>query len=299
MYQRYILGLTAAVFITASLYSSAESNSAAQYLSSYRWAEPEDMFGGFSGIEISDDGLQIVTVSDAGVIATGQIIREENQGTIIGVKDYELNPIRTIRGGPVLGIDDDAEGVALDSDGRIYVSFEGFHRIRRYDTKLAPATGISGHPDFAKMQNNSALEALAIDAQGRIYTLPERSGNLARPFPVYRWDGESWVQPFSIPRRGPYLPVGADFGPDGKLYLLERHLNGIFGFRTRIRRFTISDDQVTGEEQLLETTTGKHGNLEGIGVWTDASGALRVTMIGDDNFQSFLSTELVEYRIAE
>ncbi len=147
------------------------------------------------------------------------------------------------------------------------------------------------------MQNNSSLETLAIDAEGALYTLPERSGKLSRPFPVYRYRGGTWDQPFSIPRRPPYLPVGGDFGPDGKFYLLERHLNGIFGFQSRVRRFDLGPDQVTGEKILLETKTGTHDNLEGIAVWQDAEGFTRITMISDDNFKSFQRTEFVEYRL--
>mgnify|MGYP002634128825 CR=1 FL=1 len=108
-----------------------------------------------------------------------------------------------------------------------------------------------------------------------------------------------WDQPFSIPRRGPFLVVGADIGPDGKFYLLERHLSGIFGFQTRIRRFALTGEALSDENVLLETPTGKHDNLEGIAVWRDAAGDIRITMISDDNFRSFQKTEFVEYRVIE
>jgi hypothetical protein len=97
----------------------------------------------------------------------------------------------------------------------------------------------------------------------------------------------------------PFLPVGADFGPDGKLYILERHLNGIFGFQSRIRRFAIGETSLVEEETLLASMTARHDNLEGISVWRDAEGAIRITMISDDNYRSFQRTEFVEYRITE
>ena len=49
---------------------------------------------------------------------------------------------------------------------------------------------------------------------------------------------------------------------------------------------------------LLETRGGRHGNLEGLAVWQDSHGALRLTMISDDNFQFFQRTEWVDYKLA-
>ncbi len=81
---------------------------------------------------------------------------------------------------------------------------------------------------------------------------------------------------------GPFLIVGADIGPDGRLYMLERDFAGI-GFRSRIRRFDLDGGN---EETMLETGLRTHDNLEGISVWQDAQG-LRLTLISDDNFRVF------------
>jgi hypothetical protein len=78
--------------------------------------------------------------------------------------------------------------------------------------------------------------------------------------------------PFTIERRGEFLPVGADFGPDGLFYLLERRFLGIFGLQSRVRRFAIDGDTIGAEETLLETRPWTHDNLEGISVWRDADG---------------------------
>lgn len=147
------------------------------------------------------------------------------------------------------------------------------------------------------MQQNSSLEALAIGPDGALYVLPERSGRLTRPFPVYRYAGGAWTQPFEIPRRGEFLMTGADFGPDGRLYLLERHLASIFGFQTRVRSFRVAENRVSDERVELVTSTGTHDNLEGIAVWRDAAGRIRLTMVSDDNFRAFQVTEFVEYRL--
>jgi hypothetical protein len=86
------------------------------------------------------------------------------------------------------------------------------------------------------------------------------------------------------------MTVGADFGPDGLFYILERTVSPL-GFRSRVQGL---DDQV-----LLSTLPSKHGNLEGISVWRDSAGQTRVTMVSDNNFLSVLRSEIVEYSLQE
>lgn len=299
MFKRHFFALIGVLAVVAGLSTSATPQSKADFIASFRWTDDAPLFGGFSGLELAANGVDFWTISDDGIIIKAQLIRNSDDGLITGISGYELHPLQMIKGGAVQKINNDAEGLAIGETGEIFVSFEGFHRVRGYSDVTALATNIPGHPDFSQMQNNSSLEALAIDAEGTLYTLPERSGHLARPFPVYRLKQGNWDQPFGIARRGPFLPVGADIGPDGKFYLLERHLNGIFGFQTRIRRFTLSDKGLEDEEELLVTSTGTHDNLEGIAVWRDKAGDIRLTMISDDNFRAFQRTEIVEYRLSE
>lgn len=265
----------------------------AEFVGSYTWYEPSEDFGGFSGIEVSDDGTSMISISDRGWIAQATLTRED--GVITGVTDLQFDPIRDRNGDRLPRYYDDSEGLARAADGTLYISFEANHRVARYKTATGPSELMARHPDFEGMQNNSSLEALAIDADGALYTLPERSGAVDRPFPVYRFADGAWSQPFGLRRDPPYLPTGADIGPDGKFYLLERHFTGL-GFQTRVRRFAIDGSD---EELLLETGPRVHDNLEGISVWRDASGALRLTMIADDNFRFLQSTQIVEYRLTD
>ena len=147
------------------------------------------------------------------------------------------------------------------------------------------------------LQDNSALEALAIDAQGVLYAVPERSGRLDRPFPVWRRKQGEWDSKLRISRSNGFLVVGADFGPDGRLYVLERFFNGVSAFATRVRSFEVSEEALSDEQVLLTTTVGTHDNLEGISVWQNEAGNIRVTMISDDNFRFLQRTEFVEYRL--
>jgi hypothetical protein len=57
----------------------------------------------------------------------------------------------------------------------------------------------------------------------------------------------------------------------------------------------LSGGEFTEIETVLQTRLGDHGNLEGLAVWRDTDGLLRLTMVSDDNFLSFLPGEIVEY----
>ncbi len=265
------------------------------YLGSYRWQMDSPDFGGFSAIELDDAGVRFIALTDKGHVVEGRLVRDA-AARLVAVEAGRLVALRDIEGGPLRKRASDSEGLAMTPQGGFYVSFEGQHRVRHYTAVDQPALRVVGHPDFADMQMNSSLEALAIDTRGHLFTLPERSGALDRPFPVYRFDGQGWDIPFSLSRSAGFLPVGADFGPDGWLYLLERALTGP-GFRSRVRRFDIAGDRVNAEEVLFQTRTGQHDNLEGISVWQDGTGRIRLTMIADDNFKFFQRTELVEYAV--
>lgn len=260
------------------------------HLGSYEWTSNHPRFGGFSAIEVSDNGRDFVAISDRGLIARGSFDRVD--GMLAGIKLNSFDPFISSTGTDLSRADRDSEGLAVDSDGQIYVSFEWRHGVRRVNGNTMGA--LMRTDAFSAMQPNSSLEALALDAGGALFVIPERSGRPTRPFPVWRLIDGNWDVAFEIPRRGPFLVTGADIGPDGRFYILERDFV-LVGFRTRIRRF---GPDGSGEETLLETDVLTHDNLEGISVWEDAEG-LRLTLISDDNYRSWQRTEIVEYRLTD
>jgi len=269
----------------------------ADFAGSLTWALSEPRFGGLSGLELSEDGTRFTALSDRGRLYSGRISRRD--GKLSGVDAVSGTRLHDTEAKPLAGALNDSEGLAIRGDGRLYISFEAYHRVWTYSAPGSEAAWLPRHKAFKALQRNSSLEALAIGPGGTLYTLPERSGQLDRPFPVYRYAGGNWTQPFTLPRRDMFLPVGADFGPDGRFYLLEREFTGIFGFRTRVRRFNFGPDGPVDEEVLLTTRAGRHDNLEGLAVWRDAAGTIRLTMVSDDNFRAFQRTEFVEYTVPE
>ncbi|WP_136443210.1 esterase-like activity of phytase family protein [Pacificoceanicola onchidii] len=289
-------GLLAAVLLCwPSLGVAADAR--LEFVGSYHWPTEDHGAGGFSGIEVSPDGKAFTAISDHGTLLTGEFERDANTDRITDVASTPVRGLQNARGTRKDADRFDAEGLAVDTTGRAFVSFEQANVIHGYDSPGRVEESFTSRA-FKRLQTNSGLEALAIDNAGRLVAIPERSGKLTRPFPLWRLENGTWHHRFDLARSGGFLMVGADFGPDGKLYTLERVFSG-WGFRSRIRRITFEGDQVTEDLTLLESALWQHDNLEGIAVWQDSSGDIRLTMISDDNFRSVLQTHLVEYRVVD
>ena len=296
MPKRPVLALTAGLFLVLGLQGSASQPYPAGFLSAFTWRMEDAQFGGFSGLELSEDGLSFTAITDKGWWTQGTLTRDA-AGLIIAI---DAEPMRFLRGrfeAPLARGRQDAEGLALAPDGSFYISFEQIPRVLRYETLDGPAQNLPTPREFARMQRNSALEALAIAPDGTLFTLPERSGELTRPFPIWRFRDGAWDQPFALRRDGGFLVVGADIGPDGRFYVLEREFHGVTGFASRVRSFALSESGLSDERTELQSSVGQHDNLESLSVWRAADGSLRLTMISDDNFYFFQRTEFVEYRL--
>lgn len=266
------------------------------YISTYVWRDNDPRFGGFSGIEITEDGNKFYVVSDRANLLWGSIerdasgrIRHMNIAGRTHLKDSDGKELEE-------GYLGDSEGIAVDDDGQIWISFEGLNRVVLHSDVDAPGQPLPRPPMLKELKINRGLESLAVHPDGSIFTMPEVGMKPDGLLPVLRFRDGQWQQPFDIIYDRNWQVVGADFGPDGWFYLLERGFHGVLGFSSRVRRFQFSDDGVTAEETLLETSPLQYDNLEGISVWEDAQG-IRLTMISDDNFLFVQRTELVEYRL--
>lgn len=293
MRRRTGLALIAGGLAALALRGGATAAQAPGLIGVRSWTMDDPLFGGFSALHVFPGGERFLAVTDRGAWTQGQFARD-GAGTITAVSAAPMRALDVPEPDPPGKARRDAEGVAVAPDGAILVSFEGPARVLRYEGLDGPARALPGHAEFRRMPGNGSLEALAVGPDGALYTLPERSGRINRPYPVYRFRGGEWDRPFELPRRGDFLAVGADIGPDGRFYLLERNFAGIRGFATRLRRFDLAGGS---EEVLIESPFGRHDNLEGVSIWRDGSARLVATMISDDNLNLFQRTEFVEYAL--
>lgn len=270
------------------------------------WAETLEPIGvfdletesimGVSGLEVSDTGDSFIAVSDGGWWLEG---RFERRGDVMtGVEITAIEPIIGHDGFPVsarrVGDWSDAEGLALGPEGTAWVTFERWAHVWRFEGVYGTAQWIKDHPTFYDHADNWQLEAAAIAPDGTVYVFSEKP--LPDGLPIYRLGPDSlWVIDGYLPEQDVFGIVGADFAPDGALYLLERKLVVGLWWQNRIRRVRLD-----GTEDVILWTgeRGEYGNLEGISVWEDEKG-LRLTLVSDSNGSYAIPTEFVEFRLTE
>ena len=299
MQRRSVLALGAGGVAALALVGRATPAPTPGYLGAFAWQMNDPRFGGFSAIHVAEGGTRFVAISDRGYYTAGRLSRDAD-GRIAAVSAAPLRPLLSARGVPLTPFRSDAEGIAVGPGGIVHVSFEGSvsTRVLRYPDGIdGPAVVLPIPPAFLALGLNTALEALAVAPDGTLYTLPEVPGADSL-FPVWRFRGGAWDQPFGLPAEGGFRAVAADIGADGALYLLERDFAGLAGFAMRLRRFALTDAGPTGERTLIRTEAGRHDNLEGLSVWRGPNG-LVATMVSDDNFRFFQRTEIVEYLLPD
>ncbi|SPJ23425.1 esterase-like activity of phytase family protein [Palleronia abyssalis] len=266
---------------------------AAELVGSWRWDSEVEDHGGYSGIDLSEDGREGTVISDRGRIARIGLSRGPD-GQIDGVSASLPTPLALYEGTGKL----DSEGLAVSPDGTIWISLEGGRQgLVRYNTPDGDPISFPTPEEVDVFPNNRRLEGLAIASDGTLWAVPET--NSGDGFRVFVFEDENWRPGPLLPAGNGFVPVGLDFDDEGRLYLLERNLRSVFGFSSRVRRFTLAGRQIRDEDVLLTSRPGQHDNLEGLAVWRDATGDLRLTMISDDNFFALQKTEIVEYRLAD
>jgi hypothetical protein len=293
MRKRLTIALVALGAVLLTVSGRAESVSQIQFQSRYVWNEEFDGFGGLSAIEVAANGRDFLALTDRMTLIEGTLLR--SGGRITGVSVQRHKRLQRPKGVTLKHWKRDSEGLAQQADGAFYVSLERLNQVWRYPRAFGAPTVMSSHPDFHRFAQNAGIEALAIDRRNRVYAVPEEVPENHSQLPLYRLSAEGWQILNYIEANYGFSPVGADFGPDGFFYLLERRFSGI-GFRSRIRRFDLNAFDPAGEV-LLSTGIGTHDNLEGLSVWRDDAGLIRATMIADDNFKFFQTSEIVEYVI--
>lgn len=259
-------------------------------------------FGGFSALEVLEDGRRFVALSDGGLLVQGDLQRDA-RGQLTGVRVTSRHWLVHPEGHRVRQKGQDPEGLALLPDGRLIVSFEHYTPPWIYEgaighpdgTRLPAPEALENPPDSPILGANTAYETAAVDAQGRLILIPERPAGGGPLHPIWRLGEDGWTRVADWPRDAGFLPVGADLGPDGQLYVLERAFG--LGFSGRIRRIDLAQpDRAPQLVALLPRD--RRSNYEGLSAWADDNGTLRLTMISDNNFTGLLNQQILEISLA-
>lgn len=265
-------------------------------------------FGGLSGLVASDDGRDLLIVSDDGDWIALRLDQAED-GTPRGVAAARVDRRLSVGGAPVASkTAGDAEALTRDGDGYL-VSVETERQLLFYpgpDPTVAEPQPRALPKEAGCVPGNGGIEAIAVappssPVAGTLVMFAERgctSGPVAMgagALPVWL-AGPSGTRRMTLVKDGDFRPTDAAFLPGGDLLLLERRYNGGFDIGMRIRR--IGRDAFAGRAPLdgpvlMEADFAYEiDNMEGLAVSRDAHGRPLVTLISDDN-KSFLQRNLL------
>lgn len=263
-----------------------------EHTGTYVWTS--EAVEGLSALEVVDGGVAFHAIGDRGWYLRGEFAR--TGGGISGVVLTDLLPILGIDDLPVaarrVGDLADAEGLAMAPGGPMWISFERWTRVVRYDGPRDGGRLVQPHPSFEDYADNRQLEALALHPDGTLYAFAEAP--LDAGFAVYRLQDDLWEIAGHIPQRNRYAIVGADFDAQGRLFLLERrHFLGLM-WQSRISGLDIArPDQVT---TLWTSRMGRFDNLEGIAAWQDGP-TTRLIAMSDNNGVKPGRTQFLEFEV--
>lgn len=262
-------------------------------------------FGGWSGIEVLDDGA-LLAITDGGEWFVGRLVLDEN-ANLIGLTDTRGALMRDETGEPFpTKAAGDAEGLTQMPDGRFAVSFEQTQTLRIYElNRDGPFGAAAAGPILDETRGlppNAGLEALAAMADGALLVGTEGGGG---PTPL--WVARIGdVEPAPVraryrPRDG-YSLTALDRLPNGDFVALERFYAPIIGARARITRFAASalDGDIVAVEVLAELAPpAPIDNFEGIAAVRLSDGTTRLYIASDDNFSERQRTLLLAFDVVE
>jgi hypothetical protein len=262
----------------------------------FEWRDAAAGFGGISDVMVDSDGAGMLAVSDHGTVFAARIGRDAG-GRIVSVNAGAGARFHDNKGVLVSAFKQDAEDLAPGRDGEFYVSFEGYARISAFRLPdLMPRT-LHNWDRFRPYWGNTAFEGLATLPDGRLIAVLEAADE--GEYVTFLGGPDGWTPGPRIPAPGGYAATGADIGPDGALYLIERDVSMLGAFSTRVRRFRISGVTLDQGETVLKTDAGDLPNMEGISLWRASDGSLMATAVSDNGFDASDPTLLVEFRVTE
>lgn len=273
---------------------------------------PDSDFGGLSGITFTGDGYRLATVSDIGNFISGTLIYDD-KGRPLGFGGTMLNHIENSKGVELpRRFAKDAEAIdTIFRDGKPAAVRVGFENL----TRVADFQLTDGHPMGAakevniptwleRIRTNASLEAVCIAPPASpiagstlLITEGARAGSGYAAYMLGNRDrGE-----FTLRRANRFNPTDCAFLPDGDLLVLERG-TALLAFTMQVRRIKAADVQPGAELNGRVILTGSGGdidNMEGIAVHEGPEGETRITIVSDDNFNSWERTLLLEFGLVE
>ncbi|MEM9706761.1 MAG: esterase-like activity of phytase family protein [Pseudomonadota bacterium] len=276
------------------------------YLYGYVLKSDNPAFGGYSALNISADGKDLLALSDRGHVLSARI--SELNAETCSFDNAVISPLLG-KGGAKLSIQaGDAESLIIKGD-RAFVGFERVDRLDEYRLRGKQLDYVSPIAGLARQgfKGNNGLEAIiSIDAK-TIAGISETKNNTGAALGVFipvcdappcapLTDGFTYnvAESFSV--------TDIDDIDDKRALLIERSYSRATGVRVRLMEVLKSDiapgADVSGR-LLARLALPEHrvDNLEGISVHTNETGETLLYLISDDNHSARQETQLLVFRL--
>jgi hypothetical protein len=276
---------------------------------------PSANFGGWSALVMNTAGNRLLAISDVGSWLSADLTYDGSRPT--GLTNARLGPLLGPDGRP-LGrkVEQDAEAAVLEDgtlqNGSLLIGFERHHRIDRYpirDGMVQAPTGTLSLPAEAKrMPANQGIEALAIlrggANKGAVVAFAERFTRGSGYHTGWIWIDSGEPQRFQLQDIDGFNITDAAALADGGLLVLERYFRWTEGVKMRLRHIPAGElapgARIAGRTLLKADSSYEIDNMEGLAVHRGAGGETVLSMISDDNFNSFLQrTVFLQFTLHE
>ena len=254
----------------------------------------EKNYGGFSGLVIQDEGSEALILTDKSFFFVLKLQRNDDDN-LMGYSLIRKGRILSSKGEHLNGRNTDSESIVIGENSNYYISFESNHRIMMHTKIEGKGVFIPKHPMFRKLSVNKGIEALAIDNEDRLIAIPEKPPLGLSDIPIFRLQNNKWEIIKYIKIKDSFLVTDAVVLPQGLLLILERKFSWTQGFKTRFRLISLDKFDNRAPITVFTSTANQFDNLEGMTLWKDKKGAVRILTVSDDNFHPLQQSELREF----
>jgi hypothetical protein len=271
---------------------------ALDFLAAWELKSDNTDFGGISALVALRDG-RFLGVSDAGALI----------GFGLSNNSQVDRPFIAALPGAVgkAGFQDrDSEGLTTDAgSGRIWISYEFKHAIRRMPASLSRVDAVTRPALMRGWRSNSGAEALVRLRDGRFLVFAEGGGDVDNAYPAVHFSGDPAEQgsaAFSFNYQPPsgYRPTDVTQLPDGRLLMLNRRISFPNGFTAKLTLFDPAGIKpgavVSGQVIATLAPPLLVDNMEGI-TTTQENGRTIVWMVSDNNFNIIQRTLLMKFAL--